>query len=111
MHFHSKFILEFHTMSTNRTLFAVIFAASVGLSGAAQAQSAPAAPAPAVDGQALHDCAKPTRKHDHGAEKGIPTPMAKSAPCTDAAAATLPAAAGTAAKKHGHNHSTFHKTM
>ena len=108
-HFHLRHILEFHTMSTIRTLCAAIFAASFALSGAVQAQSAPAASMPMADGQPSHDCAKPMRKHDHGAEKGMPTPMAKSAPCTAAAAA--PAAAASAAKKPGHNHSTFHKTM
>lgn len=110
-HFHLKHILEFHTMSTIRTLCAVIFAASVGLSGAVQAQSAPAASMPMADGPMSHDCAKRVRKHDHGAEKGTPTPMAKSVPCTAATAVPAPAAAASAAKKPGHNHSTFHKTM
>lgn len=109
-HFHLSFNLEFPTMTTIRTLCAAIFAASIALSGAAQAQSAPPAPMPVADGQTPHDCAKPMRKHDHGAEKGIPTPVAKSAPCA-AAAATVPAAAASAAKKPGHNHSTFHKTL
>ena len=110
-HVHSKFILEFHTMISIRTLCTAIFAASIALSGAVQAQSAPPTPIPTADAQTPPDCAKPMRKHDHGAEKGMPTPMAKSSPCIAAAEAQVPAAAASAAKKPGHNHSTFHKTL
>lgn len=98
-------------MTTIRTLSAAIFAAAVALSGTALAQSAPAASMPMAGATAPHDCAKPIRKHDHGAERGTPTPMARSAPCAVAAAASAPAAAASSAKKPGHNHSTFHKTM
>lgn len=104
-------LLEFLAMSTIRTLSATFFAASIALSGAVQAQSAPAASMPVAGSAMSHDCAKPMRKHDHGAEKGTPTPAAKSAPCAAATAAPAPAAAASAAKKPGHNHSTFHKTM
>ena len=105
------FTLEFHVMTTIRTLAAAFFAASIALSGTVQAQPAPAASMPMAGGTMPSDCAKPIRKHDHGAERGMPTPAAKSAPCAVAAAASAPAAAASAAKKPGHNHSTFHKTM
>lgn len=105
------FHLEFHTMTTIRTLSAAIFAAAIALSGTVLAQSAPSASMPTAGAAMSYDCAKPIRKHDHGAEKGTPTPMARSAPCAVAAAASAPAAAATSAKKPGHNHSTFHKTM
>ncbi len=98
-------------MTTIRILSAAIFAASIALSGTVQAQSAPAASMPMAGGTMSHDCAKPIRKHDHGAEKGTPTPMATSAPCAVAAAASEPAAAASSAKKSGHDHSKFHKTM
>lgn len=99
-------------MTTIRALAAAIFAASVALSGTVQAQSAPAVAKPMASGTMSQDCcAKPMRKHDHGAEKGTPTPMAMAAPSAVAAAASGPAAAASSAKKPGHNHSTFHKTM
>ena len=98
-------------MTSIRTLAAVSFAASIVLSGTVLAQSAPPASMPAADATMPADCAKPTRKHDHGAEKGVPTPTAISAPCAVAATASKPAASASTAKKPGHNHSTFHKTM
>lgn len=99
-------------MTTIRALAAAIFAASIALSGTVQAQSAPAVAKPmAGDAMSQDCCAKPVRKHDHGAEKGTPTPTATAAPSTAAAAASEPAAAASSAKKPGHNHSTFHKTM
>lgn len=103
--------LEFHVMTTINTLAAAIFAASIALSETVQAQTAPAASMPMAGGAMSHDCATPIRRHDHGAEKGTATPMATSAPCAVAAAAMGPAAAASSAKKPGHNHSTFHKTL
>lgn len=98
-------------MTTIRTLCAAVLAAFIALSGTVQAQSAPAVSMPVADGTMARDCAKPMRKHDHGAERGTATPMARSAPCAVAAAAPGPAAAASSARKPVHNHSTFHKTM
>jgi hypothetical protein len=83
---------------------------AVVLSGAAVAQEAPApatdAVAPAAAATMPHDCMKEIARHDHGAEKGTPTP--KMTGCTMEA----PAAPATKAKaKLGHDHAKFHKLM
>jgi hypothetical protein len=99
-------------MSTLRNLSAALFAVAVALTTSVQAQTAPAGAMPMTGDAMSHDCAKPMRKHDHGAEKGTPTPSAASAPCTAAMAAPAPAEAASSAKKAaGHDHSKFHKTM
>jgi len=65
---------------------------------ASQAAEAPAMPAP---------CAMPAARHDHGAEKGTPTP--RMAGCPMAAASDSATAKPKA--KVGHDHSKFHKLM
>jgi hypothetical protein len=88
-----------------------MFSLALVLFGAALAQERPATdPAPAAPSSG--DCAKPLARHDHGAEKGTPSPKA-GAPCADAPAAS---AAKTKAKakakgKPGHDHSKVHKLM
>jgi hypothetical protein len=81
---------------------------ALALSTAAVAQEAPApTAAPAVDATATtpRDCTKPMARHDHGAERGTPTPMSAGCPM---------AIADTSAKtkaKLGHDHAKFHKLM
>lgn len=90
--------------------FALVASLAMLLSVPAANAQQPAAPA-ASAAQAEHmmkDCAKPKAKHDHGAEKGTPTPM-KAMPCEASAdAASVPA---RAKKKPTHDHSKVHKTM
>ena len=76
------------------------------LSTAVAAQEGPAPnPAPAGATSMPHDCAKPMARHDHGAEKGTPTPMPGA--CPMAAAAPVEKAKA----KRGHDHARFHKLM
>jgi hypothetical protein len=84
---------------------------------AALAQEAPA-PAPAqapTDAAAMpRDCTQQMARHDHGAEKGTPTPMSSlSMPMSmTTGCAAAPADPATKAKvKPGHDHSKFHKLM
>jgi hypothetical protein len=87
-------------------IFPIAFA--LALSAAAVAQEAPV-PTPAPDAGAAstmpRDCAKPMARHDHGAEKGTPTPMSAGCPM-----ATSASPAKTKAKL-GHDHAKFHKLM
>jgi hypothetical protein len=69
------------------------FSLALAFSAAAVAQERPAAD-PALLAAASSDCAKPMARHDHGAEKGTPSPNA-TAPCAAAPAAS---AAKTKAK-------------
>jgi hypothetical protein len=76
------------------------------LSTAVVAQESPVPnPAPAGAASMPHDCAKPMARHDHGAEKGTPTPM--SAACPMASAAPVEKAKA----KRGHDHARVHKLM
>ncbi|MEO8653661.1 MAG: hypothetical protein ABI409_06000 [Ramlibacter sp.] len=84
---------------------------------AALAQEAPA-PAPAqvsTDAAAMpHDCTQQMARHDHGAERGTPTPMySLSMPMSmTTGCATAPDEPAKKAKaKPGHDHSKFHKLM
>jgi len=81
-------------MTINR--WSLVAALALGCS-AVVAQPAPAASAPSTK-----DCEK-AAKHDHRAEKGMPTPM--SAQCADMAAN----AASGAPKKPLHDHQKVHK--
>lgn len=99
-------------MTTTRNLSAAIFATLIVLTSTAQAQVSPAASMPMAGTAMPKDCAKPTAKHDHGAEKGTPSPKSMSGPCAPVAAAAIPAdAASTPKKKLNHDHSKAHKTM
>lgn len=99
--------LAFIDMSTFRTLFVSALFASAALAASAQTPPAASASMPMGGAMMSHDCAKPMAKHDHGAEKGTPRPMAKSGPCMAGATATASdgAASTTPAKKlPKHNH-------
>lgn len=94
-------------MTTIRTLFVCALFASAALAASAQTQPAASASMPMGGAMTSHDCAKPMAKHDHGAEKGTPRPMAKSGPCVAGAPATAPKAAASTAqtkKLPKHNH-------
>lgn len=72
------------------------------------AQQHPDAASMPMDGASMpHDCGKAIKRHDHGAEKGTPTPG--SMDCAHAATPAASAASG-ARKKPLHDHGTFHKT-
>lgn len=94
-------------MSTFRTLFVSALFASAALAASAQTPPAASASMPMGGAMMSHDCAKPMAKHDHGAEKGTPRPMAKSGPCPAGAAAAGSEGAASAApakKLPRHNH-------
>jgi len=92
-------------MFVRKTALILALAVTGGLSAAAVAQEAPAqAPAPAAASMP-HDCAKSMARHDHGEEKGMPTPTAGGCPMATSAS---PAKAKA---KQGHDHSKFHKLM
>lgn len=88
---------------TRSFVFPVVL--SLAFAAAAIAQDLPAAAAaPASAAPAQTDCAKPMARHDHGAERGMPTPKA-AAPCG-------PAKTRTKAKAvTGHDHAKFHKNQ
>ena len=79
-----------------------LLAASAVAIVAASAIAQPAAPAASAASAPMMDCPK-MAKHDHGAEKGTPTP--KSSACADMAAP----AASAAKKKPLHDHGKMHK--
>lgn len=90
-------------------LIALAGAALPGAFAASEEGPKPAGPAAATSMPAPQDCRRMAR-HDHGAEKGTPTPMSvlcgtTPAPTTDR---TGPKAD---AKKMGHDHARFHKQM
>jgi hypothetical protein len=91
-----------------RQIALVLALATTGLSTAVLAQQAPVSAPTAQAGTETampQDCAKPMARHDHGAEKGTPTPMwAKCAMATPAAPTKTPV-------KMGHDHAKFHKLM
>jgi putative alpha-1,2-mannosidase len=88
-------------------IIALAFTVSLSTLTLAQGSGgAPAAPAaPAAAASASTDCAKPMARHDHGAEKGTPSPKA-AAPCGAAAASKK-----TAKAKTGHDHAKIHKNQ
>ncbi|MDP1532046.1 MAG: hypothetical protein Q8N44_20540 [Rubrivivax sp.] len=86
-----------------RILFVALFAASIALT--AQSQPVAAASAPMTSALMPRDCANPIAKHDHGAERGLPTAKSMSGPCAPAAAASAPKA------KLPHDHAKFHKNQ
>ena len=77
---------------------------------AAVAQEAPApVPAPAQAAPTMpQDCTTQPMRHDHGVEKGTPTP--KMAGCAMASSTASSATAKPKAKS-GHDHNKFHKQM
>lgn len=99
--------LEFIVMITVRNFLFTAFFFAMSLSMAAQAQPTPSASGPSASVMMSQGCSKPMAKHDHGADKGTPRPMAKSGPCTAASASSADGAASsaTAKKLPKHNHS------
>ncbi len=94
-------------MTTIRTFFVSVLFATAALAVSAQTQPAAGASMPMGGAMMSQDCAKPMAKHDHGAEKGTPRPMAKSGACAAGAAATAPEGAASTAqtkKLPKHNH-------
>jgi hypothetical protein len=93
-------------MSARTSLLAIVLFTA----GIAFAQEAPA-PAPAAPEAAPAPpapCMVQGARHDHGAEKGMPTPKMSGCPM---AAPTASAAPAKAKAKPGHDHSKFHKLM
>lgn len=71
---------------TSSLVFPVVL--SLAFAAAAVAQDLPAtAASPASATPAPMDCARPMARHDHGAERGMPTPKS-AAPCGPAKART-----------------------
>ena len=94
-------------MTTIRTLFVSALFAAAALAASAQTPPAASASMPMGGAMMSHDCAKPMAKHDHGAEKGTPRPMAKTGPCAAGAAPMAPEGAASTAqtkKLPKHNH-------
>lgn len=89
-------------MTTIRILSAAIFVASIALTANAQSQPMSGASAPMAGASMPHDCARPMAKHDHSAEKGMPTPKSMSGPCAPATAAS----ASKAKAKARHDHAS-----
>ena len=79
-------------MNTTRLLSTALLVTSIPLTVAAQERPAAAASAAMAGATMPHDCARPLAKHDHGVEKGTPTPTAKAKPCVPAATASAPEA-------------------
>lgn len=103
-------------MSVRKTLVLTLVAAAAGIGfGAAASTSVgvetdpvaqPVQSAPSDEANRKPtDCAKPIARHDHGAERGVPTPVASGCP-------QPPTASSPKAKIiKGHDHAKFHKLM
>jgi hypothetical protein len=81
------FLKESIAMTTLRILSIALIASSLAMTAGAQQRPADSASSPMAAAM-QDDCAKPMARHDHGAEKGTPTPRAKSKPCAPAATAS-----------------------
>ena len=92
-----------------------IFLSAVVITAAslpAFAQQAAAAPVPEMAASMPMDCAKPAvKRHNHGAERGLPVSASKSTGMSCAHESAAPASAGTAKKKLAHDHAKFHKNQ
>jgi hypothetical protein len=81
------------------------------LSGTAVAQQVPAPATDAAPGAAATmplECKKDMSRHDHGAEKGTPTPKMTGCAMKES---TAPSAKTKAKAKLGHDHARTHKLM
>jgi len=75
-----------------------LFVPTIAFTAIAQ-DRAPGSPATrTADASTPHDSVKPIPRHDHTAEKGLPTPKSIINPCTPGAAASAP----TANLRHDH---------
>ena len=89
---------------------ALIVATLLGAAGLAIAQPAPA---PAASGAGMDCSKKAVARHDHGAEKGMPS-KPRGMPCDPAPAATASAAQAAAAASQAalrHDHAKVHKNQ
>lgn len=94
-------------MTNIRKLCVALFVSTLAFTAAAQERPAGSPTAPMVDASMPQDCVKPKARHDHGAEKGMPTPKSIIDPCAPSAAAS----AAKAKAKPRHDHTKFHKNQ
>lgn len=94
-------------MTTPRKLFVALFVSTLAFTISAQDRPTGAPATPMADASVPHDCVKPKARHDHGAEKGMPTPKSIIDPCVTSA----PASAPKAKTKPRHDHAKFHKNQ
>lgn len=90
-------------MKSVHIVLAALFAAGVSAGVGAQ-QAAPAAASAA----AVKDCKRQIPRHDHGAERGVPSSKAWVSGCPPEPAAS---AAATRKPKPGHDHAKTHKNQ
>ncbi|MEQ1803784.1 MAG: hypothetical protein ABL900_00250 [Burkholderiaceae bacterium] len=88
-------------------LCVALFVSTLAFSSTAQDRAAGSPATPMADASMPHDCVKPMPRHDHTAEKGMPTPKSIINPCMPSAAASAPAPKA----KPRHDHAKFHKNQ
>lgn len=97
-----------------RKIALVAAMAALGLA-TAYAADTPAAPDTGATAASMpQDCGKPMARHDHGAERGTPTPamtMMTKCPMAGEEAASPAAPVKKAKAKRGHDHARVHKLM
>lgn len=94
-------------MTTIRKLCVALFVSTLALTATAQERRAGSPASPTADASTPHDCVKPMLRHDHTAEKGMPTPKSIIDPCTPSAAASAP----KAQVMPRHDQAQFHKNQ
>lgn len=99
-------------MSTRTIAFAFALAAlAYPAAYAADDAAAKPAEAPAAASMPM-DCGAVMARHDHGAEKGMPTPqMSMKCPMASTAEAAPAGVAPKAKARRGHDHARTHKLM
>jgi hypothetical protein len=91
-------------------LIALAGAALPGAFAASDESQKPAGPAVEKSMPAPQDCGRRMVRHDHGADKGTPTPMSVLCRTTPAPASGRPGPKADAGMM-GHDHARFHKQM
>ncbi len=94
-------------MTSILKLCVALFVSTLALAATAQDRPADSAASPAPSTRMANDCVKPMPRHDHTAEKGMPTPKSVIDPCPPSAAASAPKAKA----KPRHDHAKFHKNQ
>lgn len=94
-------------MTTFRKFCVALFVLTIALNATGQEHPTGTPAKPTADASMPHDCDKPLRRHDHTAEKGMPTPKSIIDPCTPSAATSAP----KAKVKPKHDHAQFHKNQ
>lgn len=93
-------------MTPFRILSAALIVSLAVLNSAAQSRPADMDSAPATAAVSTpKDCAKPTARHDHAAEKGMPKTQSAAEPCPPVKATSAPKSTST------HDHAKFHKNQ